>query len=59
MAVNNTEGASCVVGSDVDDAAITKSALKNNAAACNKVYPATDCEDKNFSQRIGPMSEDE
>ena len=57
MAVNNTEGASCVVGSDVDDAAITKSGNKNNP--CNKVYPATDCEDKNFSQRIGPMSEDE
>ena len=51
---NNTEGA---MGSDLDDVAISKSAQKN--AAANRVYPATDCEDKNFSQRIGPMSEDE
>ena len=42
MAVNNTEGA---MGSDLDEAAITKSAYKSNPA--NKVYPATDCEDKN------------
>ena len=56
QAVNNTEGA---MGSDIDDAAITKSGLKN--AAANKVYPATDCEDKgpNFSQRIAPMTDDE
>ena len=58
MAINNnhTEGA---LGSDVDE--IIKSGNKKDGAA-NKIYPATDCEDKNnHSQRmgIGPMSEDE
>ena len=54
QAVNNTEGA---FSSDVDDA-ISKSAMKTQLA--NKVYPATDCEDKNISHhRIGPLSEDE
>ena len=53
---NHTEGA---LGSDVDE--IIKSGNKKDVAA-NKIYPATDCEDKNNnSQRmgIGPMSEDE
>ena len=39
MAVNNTEGA---MGSDVDEVGIVKNNLQTN-----KVYPATDCEDKN------------
>ena len=55
QAVNNTEGA---FSSDIDDAN-SKSALKGQLNN-HKVYPATDCEDKNGShQRIGPLSEDE
>ena len=41
QAVNNTEGA---FGSDIDDG-ISKSSNKGQLA--NKIYPATDCEDKN------------
>ena len=43
VSVNNTEGA--LADSDAENAAIKNSASKNNAA--NKVYPATDCDDKN------------
>jgi len=60
-AVNNSvEGpVPSSANSDMDDVALTKKGSKNDPNT-NKVYPATDCDDKNFSQqRIGPMSEDE
>ena len=44
-------------GADMDDVAIAKNTLKH--AKENRVYPATDTDDKNVSQRIGPLSEDE